>query len=708
MKIKISLTIILFLLTFIIRTYKIENGNFVIWDEAHFGKYSKFYLTRKFYFDVHPPFGKMMTAMSGFLFGQDPNFNFESATQYPENMDYVGMRRVHAFFGSFIPCLVFLTLMNLNYDSAVAFVFSFVFTVENGFISISRLILLDSHLLFFTSLTIYLLTAFYRNKSKTNLFLLGISLGCVMSIKWIGCLTTLLVGLYIIYELWTNLISKDTISNFIKMFIERSIFLILLPIGVYVLLFVLHFRIVNRSSSDEAHMSSVFQATLIGSPQARVNKYVEFGKIVSIKSSKMAGGNLHSHPHEYPNQGDPESDEYKENNGSEKETLSDKSNQKTEVDRHDDEKLKPNKDSNNSKVNGNQVTTYSHRDNNNHWAFQKVVDETIDVDFVHDKEDVVILHIPTKMYLGVTDENAFFDKEDSDEKLIVNTTKDLRQSNVFEIEIVNDEIKNEDKIKTLSTKFRLYNRVHDCYISSSDKNYPEWGFNQGVVVCKNSKDQSTLWNIEKNEYDPNNPINSEYTEIKTVKSKYLRNILEHNKAMYLTNKKFVQESHLEPLVIVSRPWEWFILRRGLRMCSWDDDKKKFYMFGNPFSWYLADLCVLISPIIMLSKTILYLRNDKSLSKLNDEYFQLFIFVGGWLIHYLPFFFVGRVLYFHHYYPALFFSMLSIVFVFRRHNVVLFIALISVVVFLYYSPLTYGFLDKNIVANKKRISTWDFI
>ncbi|EOB13816.1 Protein O-mannosyl-transferase 2 [Nosema bombycis CQ1] len=93
----------------------------------------------------------------------------------------------------------------------------------------------------------------------------------------------------------------------------------------------------------------------------------------------------------------------------------------------------------------------------------------------------------------------------------------------------------------------------------------------------------------------------------------------------------------------------------------------------------------------------------------SEGFVVFLSFGGWCFHYLPFFLVGRVLYFHHYYPALFFSIFSIGYMLKgvRLEYLKIYVLACVVSYLLYSGLTYGFVNEHFISKLKIVPTWDY-
>ena len=62
------------------------------WDEAHFGKFAGFYVKRQFYFDVHPPLGKLLLGAVAYLAGFDGQWEFPSSAAYPPDVPYVAIR----------------------------------------------------------------------------------------------------------------------------------------------------------------------------------------------------------------------------------------------------------------------------------------------------------------------------------------------------------------------------------------------------------------------------------------------------------------------------------------------------------------------------------------------------------------------------------------------------------------------------------------
>jgi dolichyl-phosphate-mannose-protein mannosyltransferase len=81
---------------------------------------------------------------------------------------------------------------------------------DNALCTISRFILLDSQLLFFTALSVYSLVVFRNYQLLAPLSpdwflwlgLTGLSLGLVVSVKWVGLFTIAVVGVHTIDELW--------------------------------------------------------------------------------------------------------------------------------------------------------------------------------------------------------------------------------------------------------------------------------------------------------------------------------------------------------------------------------------------------------------------------------------------------------------------------------------------------------------------------
>ncbi|KAJ1553671.1 Protein O-mannosyltransferase 2, partial [Cladochytrium tenue] len=96
------------LLAFATRMYDLGRSDYVVW------LFASNYLSNTFFFDVHPPLGKMLLALAGAFVGYDGSFDFKSGTHYPPGLNYVGMRAAAAAFGAAVVPLAYYTARELH------------------------------------------------------------------------------------------------------------------------------------------------------------------------------------------------------------------------------------------------------------------------------------------------------------------------------------------------------------------------------------------------------------------------------------------------------------------------------------------------------------------------------------------------------------------------------------------------------------------
>ncbi|KAI8594301.1 Dolichyl-phosphate-mannose-protein mannosyltransferase-domain-containing protein [Dissophora ornata] len=74
---EIQIVAVICVVSLIVRLWHIGYPTSVVFDEVHFGGFASKYIKGRFFMDVHPPLAKMLIALTGWLFGLDPSFDFK-------------------------------------------------------------------------------------------------------------------------------------------------------------------------------------------------------------------------------------------------------------------------------------------------------------------------------------------------------------------------------------------------------------------------------------------------------------------------------------------------------------------------------------------------------------------------------------------------------------------------------------------------------
>ena len=154
----------------------------------------------------------MLVGLSGIMAGYNGSFEFKSGEKYPEEVNYTFMRAFNALFGIVIIPMAYFTARELKLSRPAVWLVTLMVLCENSYTTISRFILLDSMLLCGTVSTVLCWAKFHNQRRNSFepewffwLFMTGISIGCVSSVKLVGLFVTALVGLYTIEDLWNKL-----------------------------------------------------------------------------------------------------------------------------------------------------------------------------------------------------------------------------------------------------------------------------------------------------------------------------------------------------------------------------------------------------------------------------------------------------------------------------------------------------------------------
>lgn len=469
---EIIVTIFYLILSLITRLWKIGKSPTVIWDEAHFGKFGSHYLKHEFYFDVHPPLGKMLVGLAGLLSGYGGQFEFKSGETYPDDVNYVGMRIILAMFGVAMVPIAWSTSGALGWNWRSRHFLTVMVLLDNAWLVISRFILLDAMLICFTFTTVHGLVKFhqYRRESFSEawwfwLTFTGISIGCVASVKWVGLLATGLVGLYTIEDLWDKFGDlRMPVRTYARHWCARILCLIVIPMFVYMSCFKIHFMILSNSGPGDAQMSSLFQAHLHGNNFAQSPLEAAFGSKVTFKNMGYGGGLLHSHVQSYPV-------------GSQQQ----------------------------------QVTCYHYKDNNNDFIITPIWedpqlpedDSTAPLRMLKSGDVIRLVHEATGRNIHSHAVPAPVTKENYEISGYGNAT--IGDSNDYWVVEVVDNMttgkkgKVGDAVNSLTTRMRFRHQNLNCYMRAANAILPQWGWKQVEVSCdkeNNPKDEHTYWNIE--------------------------------------------------------------------------------------------------------------------------------------------------------------------------------------------------------------------
>lgn len=356
-----------------------------------------------------------------------------------------------------------------------------------------------------------------------------------------------------------------------------------------------------------------------------------------------------------------------------------------------------------------QVTLYPYKDENNWWRILKAdvyeedthdllgSDNTTYLEYVRNGDIIRLEHVltaPRKLHshsvpAPITDTDYHFEVSGYG---FDNHTGD--SNDFWRVQIDNNTAYPEagKHLEARRSIFRLEHTNQDCHLYTTYERLPEWGYEQQEVSCiQEGLKAKTMWIIDETE-NPLLPVNVAIEHER--RPGFLSKLLRLHNAMWSFNIGLTEAHPFQ-----TRPFAWPVLHSGINY--WISETTQIILLGNPLVFWASTVAVFSFTIIF---TFFQMRdkrgfrdhfNGKRAFYENSAGF----FAFGWALHYIPFYYMDRQLFLHHYMPALYLAVLTlgvgidlILKKFPRVVKLGFAGIASIcIVYIYYiySPITYG-------------------
>jgi dolichyl-phosphate-mannose-protein mannosyltransferase len=259
----------------------------LVFDESYFVPQAESYAVNRYYFDPHPPLGKfflyagIMAVNPDAAEKIDPDKLGNLVNNYKTPLDLNGIRLAPRIFGSLVPVIVFVLVLqfcmwgrakitNTNQFisiNLIAFLAGCMAALDNSLVVESRYALLTQLMLFWMLLSLMFAALYYNatryDRSEIYFILASFSTGAAVSVKWLALSVVPIVVLIVLFKEW-NLIKPrlNKWKPFISTLFQRGLFLALAMGVVYLSVFAWHFEQIKHHSPAANELSEAYQQEL--------------------------------------------------------------------------------------------------------------------------------------------------------------------------------------------------------------------------------------------------------------------------------------------------------------------------------------------------------------------------------------------------------------------------------------------------------------